>query len=57
MKSLGWKCRGICNASTARALLELIRAHHPEVHFLYEKLVRVMQKVGNSVGFSEKINC
>ena len=36
MRILGWNCRGICNASTVRALGAQIKGARPEVIFLSE---------------------
>lgn len=36
MRLMGWNCRGICNASTVRALKALVREHNPDVVFICE---------------------
>ena len=53
MKAIGWNCRGICNASTVRALKTQIRARHPEVIFLLETKASElkMHSVVKSLGF------
>ena len=53
MKILGWNCRGICNASTARALRATIRVHNPDVVFLCETKASEEKIVGLacSMGF------
>jgi exonuclease III len=58
MRILGWNCRGICNASTARALRATIRAQNPDFVFLCETKVfddDRLKKLAVSIGFSEQL--
>ena len=57
MKTLGWNCRGICNASIVRALKAQIKGSKPDIAFLCEtkaNLIR-MDFVKSSIGFDESI--
>ena len=53
MKILGWNCRGICNASTVRALKAQIKRAKPDFIFLSETkaLFSRMDSVKRSVNF------
>ena len=53
MKILGWNCRGICNASTVRALKAQIKRAKPDFIFLSETkaLFSRMDSVRRSVNF------
>ena len=55
MKLLGWNCQGICNASTTRALREIIKVQNPHCIFLCEtKAIDVcLEKLARSIGFTE----
>jgi exonuclease III len=57
MKILGWNCRGICNASTVKALRASIRVHHPIIVFLSETKASTchISKVASLLGFSNFI--
>ena len=52
MRTLGWNCRGICNASTVRALKAQIKGAKPDIIFLSEtkakksRMVAVMESIG-----------
>uniref|UniRef100_A0A2N9EYL8 Reverse transcriptase domain-containing protein n=1 Tax=Fagus sylvatica TaxID=28930 RepID=A0A2N9EYL8_FAGSY len=57
MKALGWNCRGICNATTVRALKAQIKGVHPEIVFLSETKADEarMDNVMKTLGYSEKL--
>ena len=57
MKLLGWNCRGICNASTVRALKAQIKGVRPDLVFLSETkaLVSRMDFVKSSIGFDNML--
>jgi exonuclease III len=57
MRVLGWNCRGICNASTVRALRILIRGQHLDFLFLSETKASVerLKKLAVSICFSEHV--
>uniref|UniRef100_A0A2N9FV45 Reverse transcriptase domain-containing protein n=1 Tax=Fagus sylvatica TaxID=28930 RepID=A0A2N9FV45_FAGSY len=57
MRILGWNCRGICNASTVRALKAQIRGWHPSVLFLCETKASVvwMNVVAKLIGFQNLV--
>jgi exonuclease III len=57
MKILGWNCRGICNASTTRALRAIIKVQNPHCIFLCEtKATDVrLEKLTRSIGFTEHV--
>ena len=56
MRILGWNCRGICNASTVRALWAQIKGTRPEVVFLSETKANInrMEFVKKSIKFENK---
>jgi exonuclease III len=56
MRTLGWNCRGICNASTVRALKALIKVYRPEIIFLCETKAGEdrMEEVKRAIGYSGK---
>ena len=51
MRALSWNCRGICNASTVRALKAQIKGEWPDIIFLcetkatYNRMKVVMEKL------------
>ena len=53
MRTLGWNCWGICNASTVSALKAQIRGCNPMILFLSETKAneKRMKKVANLIGF------
>ncbi|XP_075674808.1 uncharacterized protein LOC142643997 [Castanea sativa] len=57
MRALGWNCRGICNASTVRALRAQKGGHKPDVIFLCETKANeeCMEYVKRRVGFNENV--
>ena len=57
MRILGWNCRGICNASTARTLRAIIRVQNPDYIFLCETKASEdsLKKLACSIGFSEHL--
>ena len=57
MRALGWNCRGICNASTVRALRAQNRGHKPAIIFLCETKANGerMDYVNRRVGFNENV--
>ena len=57
MRALGWNCRGICNASTVRALRAQNRGHKPDIIFLCETKTNGerMDYVKRMVGFNENV--
>ena len=56
MRILGWKCQGICNASTVRALKAQIKGARPDVIFLSETKAKDsrMSFVQSSIAFNNK---
>nr|POE75838.1 hypothetical protein CFP56_05108 [Quercus suber] len=57
MRSLGWNCRGICNASTVGALRAQMKRINPEVVFLCETKAyeNHMEEVLNSFKFFDMV--
>ena len=57
MRILGWNCRGICHASTVRALGAQIKGAKPDVVFLSETKANEsrMEFVKNFLKFDNKI--
>ena len=57
MRILGWNCQGICNVSTARTLLAIIRVQNPDCIFLCETKAfeDCLKKLACSIGFSEHL--
>jgi exonuclease III len=57
MRILGWNCRGICNASTTRALRATIKVQNPDVIFLCETKASKdkMKDLAISIGFPEHV--
>ena len=53
MRILDWNCRGICNASTVRALKAQIKGTRPNILFLSETKAKVgrMESVKSSLKF------
>ena len=57
MKTFGWNCRGICNASTVRALKAQIKGSKPDILFLCETKASKdrMEQVMHSLSFSNLV--
>ena len=57
MRALGWNCRGICNASTVRALRSQKRGYKLDIIFLCEMKANEehMEYVKRRVRFNEKV--
>ena len=57
MRILGWNCRGICHASTVRALRAQIKEAKPDVVFLSETKAKEgrMEFVKSFIKFDNKI--
>ena len=55
MRILGWNCRGICNASTVRALGAQIKGARPEVVFLSKTKAKLnrMESVKKTLKFDD----